>query len=231
MKRALFVLVSLLVLIGCIQLGGQVPGQAAGQVEKEYVCADGTVVKNVSACPAVQLAEEKDPEMKTCEDMPEVEGQASFTDYCYMGLAYKRENATLCKKLSESRRAECYSSIAVLKEDSTICDSAGTQKNYCYMNYAVQKEDVDTCDKITETNTKDNCYSQYASRFGDVTVCDKIKMANNRDGCYMNIASMQCDNSTCNKIANANTKEQCLRNLEYCTGGGAARQPTPAKPA
>jgi hypothetical protein len=209
-----YILLSLLVvslfLAGCIQTGGQ--------LEKEYVCPDGkTTVKSVSQCPPIQGAEQQDPEMKTCEEMPESE-RIPFLDYCYMGLAYKRENATICKKLSESRRADCYSGLSVFESNVTICDAAGTQKNNCYSNYAREKDDITACDKITETYIKDSCYSQYASKAGDSTVCEKIKTLNSKDSCYSNIASSQCDTSLCNKIANNNTKEQCLTNLQYCSG-------------
>jgi hypothetical protein len=206
-------LAATLILVGCVQTGGQ--------VEKEYVCADGTTtVKSISQCPLVQqVAVQTDPEMKTCEEMPESE-RVAFSDYCYMGLAYKRENVTLCKKLSESRKQECYSGLAVLKSDVTLCDGAGTQKNNCYSTYATQKDDVTACDKITETYLKDSCYSQYASRAGNSTVCEKIRTLNSKDSCYSSLASSQCDTSLCNKIANNNTKEQCLRNLQYCSGQG-----------
>jgi hypothetical protein len=211
-----FLLVAGLFLAGCIQTGGQ--------VQREYVCPNGAIVTNASQCPPAQVVEQTDPEMKTCEEMPESE-RIPFSDYCYMGLAYKRENATLCKKLSESRRQECYSGLALLKDDVTICDAAGTQKNYCYSNYATEKDDVTACDKITDMNSKDSCYSQYASRYMNSTVCDKIRTANYKDSCYMNLASSQCDTSLCNKIASNSTKEQCLRNVQYCGG----QQPQPPK--
>ncbi|MBI5159401.1 hypothetical protein HY992_04735 [Candidatus Micrarchaeota archaeon] len=229
----LLVLIAAFTLLGCIQVTNPVPGQAAGQAEKEYVCADGTtVVKNVSLCPAVQLAEQADPEMKVCEDMPEVEkGGAAFADYCYMGLAFKRENATICRKLSESKKMDCYSGLATLKEDAAICDAAGTQKNYCYLTYSQNNEDVTACDKITDSSMKDSCYSQYASRAGDAAFCEKIKMANNKDNCYSNLASSQCDSSYCDKIINSNMKEQCARNLEHCSGGAIPiREAKPATP-
>jgi hypothetical protein len=207
----LLLLATGLFLAGCAQTGGQ--------VEREYVCPDvKTIVKNTAQCPPVQAAQQEDPEMKTCEEMPESE-RVPFADYCYMGLAYKRENATICRKLSESKRLECYYGLAVLKNDVTLCDSAGTQKNYCYSNYATEKGDVTACDKITDINAKDSCYSQYASRYGDSTACEKIRLASNKDSCYMGIASSQCDSSMCDKIANANMKEQCLRNIQYCGGG------------
>jgi len=210
-------LVTVLFLAGCVQTGGQ--------VQREYVCPNGAIVANASQCPpAQQAAEQTDPEMKTCEEMPESE-RIPFSDYCYMGLAYKRENATLCKKLSESRRSECYSGLALLKDDVTICDAAGTQKNYCYSNYATEKGDVTACDKISDINSRDNCYSQYASRYADSTACEMIRTVNYKDSCYMNLASSQCDSSLCNKIASNNTKEQCLRNIQYCGG----QQPQPPK--
>ena len=214
---SLLLLTAVLFLAGCAQTGGQ--------VQREYVCANGAIVANASQCPPVQqVVEQTDPELKTCEEMPESE-RTPFSDYCYMGLAYKRENATLCKKLSESRRPECYSGLAVFKSDVTLCDGAGTQKNNCYSNYAREKDDVTACDKITETYIKDTCYSQYASKVGDSTVCEKIKTLNSKDNCYMNLASSQCDSSICNKVASNNTKEQCLRNIQNCGG----QQPQPVK--
>ncbi|MCX6776990.1 MAG: hypothetical protein NTY73_03425 [Candidatus Micrarchaeota archaeon] len=206
----LFLSVVALFLVGCVQTGGQ--------VQREYVCPNGAIVTNASQCPPVQqVVEQTDPEMKTCEDMPESD-RTPFSDYCYMGLAYKRENATLCKKLSESKRLECYSGLAMLKSDVTICDAAGTQKAYCYSTYAAEKGDVTACDKITEISSKDSCYSQYASRYMDSTVCEKIRTIGQKDSCYMSIASSQCDSSLCNKIANNNTKDNCLINLQYCGG-------------
>lgn len=192
--------------------------QTESQVEREYVCPDGkTTVKIISLCPAVQAVEQKDPAIKTCEEMPEVEN-IPFSDYCFMGLAYKAENATLCKKVSESRRFDCYSGMAVLKSDATLCDSAGTRKDSCYSTYATQKGDVTACDKITDINNKDSCYSQYGSRYMDSAVCDKIRMPGNKDNCYRSIASSQCDSSLCNKITNANTKDQCIQQMQYCSG-------------
>ncbi len=206
----LLILVVTLFLAGCTQTGGQ--------VQREYVCPNGAIVANASQCPPVQqVVEQTDPEMKTCEGMPDIENM-HFSDYCYMGLAYKRENASICKKVGEYQRASCYSGLAVLKSDVTLCDGAGTQKNNCYSTYATQKDDVTACDKITETYLKDSCYSQYASKAGDSTFCEKIKTSNSKDSCYMNIASSQCDTSLCNKVVNNNTKEQCLRNTQYCGG-------------
>ncbi|NYZ76027.1 hypothetical protein H0N98_02140 [Candidatus Micrarchaeota archaeon] len=216
---SLFLLVAVLFLAGCAQTGGQ--------VQREYVCSNGAIVVNASQCPpAQQVVEQADPEMKTCEEMPESD-RIPFSDYCYMGLAYKRGNATLCRKLSESRRADCYSGLALLKSDVTICDAAGTQKNNCYSNYAREKDDVTACDKITETYIKDSCYSQYASKVGDSTVCEKIRTLNPKDSCYSNLASSQCDSSLCNKIANNNTKDNCLRNVQYCGGQSPNQPPKP----
>lgn len=211
-------LLAITVLAGCLQ--------TESQAEKEYVCADGkTTVKSIAACPPVQVsAEQKDPYLTTCEEMPDSD-RVPFADYCYMGLAYKQENATLCKKLGESRRMECYSAIASLKNDVTLCDGAGSQKSYCYSNYATQNGDVTACDKITDINYKDNCYSQYGSRFGDATVCEMIKISGSKDNCYMSVASSQCDTSLCAKMSNANMKEQCTTNLQYCSGQQQPKQP------
>lgn len=223
----LAVLISVIVLFGCVQVGN-IP---SGLTEKEYVCADGTtIVKNISQCPATALAPaavEVDPEMKVCEEMPEIENM-QFADYCYMGLAYKRENATLCKKLSQYNKVNCYSGLAALKEDVTICDGAGAQKSQCYSSYAMNKADISACDKITELGTKDNCYSSYASKVGDSTACDKIVTTGQKDNCYQNIASQRCDASLCNKIVNTNVKQQCTSNLQYCSGqqqGGQQSKP------
>ncbi|NYZ79582.1 hypothetical protein H0N99_05555 [Candidatus Micrarchaeota archaeon] len=206
----LFLSVVALFLAGCSQLGGQ--------VQREYVCPNGVIVTNASQCPPVQqVVEQTDPEMKICEEMPDVENM-HFSDYCYMGLAYKRENVSICKKISENQKASCYSGLAVFKSDATLCDGAGTQKNNCYSTYATQKDDVTACDKITETYIKDSCYSQYASKAGNSTVCEKIKTLNSKDNCYSNIASSQCDTSLCNKIVNSNLKDQCLRNIQSCSG-------------
>lgn len=225
----IFLFIIGLFLIGCVQVGGGLPG---GLTEKEYVCADGkTIVKNISQCPAVAVttAVEADPEMKVCEEMPEIEN-AQFADYCYMGLAYKRENATICKKLSQNNKINCYSGIAALKDDVTICDAAGSQKSQCYSSYAMSKVDLTACDLIPDINAKDNCYSSYASKTGELTACDAIKTTGQRDNCYQNIASQTCDVSICNKIINTNTKQQCVNNLQYCSGQSQAEKPKPITP-
>lgn len=217
----LAVLISIIFLFGCVQTGD------TPEIEKEYVCADGqTTVKNISQCPAVAAgaAVEIDPEMKTCEEMPETEN-IQFSDYCYMGLAYKRENATICKELSQNKKLECYSYIAVLKNDVTICDAIGSQKSQCYSNYAVNKGDITACDKITDLNSKDSCYASYASTVGDITVCNKIVTINQKDNCYQNIASQRCDVTLCDSIVNTNTKQQCINNLQYCSGQSQEEKP------
>ena len=132
------ILVATLFIAGCLQTGGPTEREyvcpdgkttvksisQCPAVQVEYVCPDGkTTVKSISQCPSGQVVQQQDPEMKTCEEMPDIENMP-FIDSCYMGLAYKRENATLCKKLSEYRKIECYSGIATLKNDVTICDAA-----------------------------------------------------------------------------------------------------------
>ena len=207
-------------LFGCTQLTSQVQ---QGQQPIQYVCADGrTTVTNISLCPAVTSVPTTrtltlDEELSICVDMPTTQ-QGSMEDVCYMILAAKHENTSLCRKVSTNMRSQCYTTLAEVKEDATVCAEAGTYKDSCYQQYAQTSGDSSVCDKITEVSQKDSCYSNAASRSGDPTLCEKIKTSYQKDDCYSNMASRTRDTTYCDKITDSNRKQNCLQNIQGQTG-------------
>jgi len=217
-------IVALLCVFGLFLLGcTQVTTEAPQTQQIQYVCADGTTtVTNISLCPAVTVqptirALTLDEELSICVDMPSVQS-GSMEDICYMMIAAKHENTSLCRKMSTSTRPQCYTTLAEVKGDATVCAEAGTYKDSCYQQYAQTSGDSSVCDKITEVSQKDSCYSNFASRSGDPTLCEKIKTSYQKDDCYSNIASRTRDITYCDKITDSNRKQNCQQNIQSQTG-------------
>ena len=213
-------IVALLCVFGLFLLGcTQVTTEAPQTQQVQYVCADGrTTVVNTSLCPAVTVQPTTrtltlDEQLNICVDMPTTQ-QGSFEDICYMMIAAKYENTSLCRKVSTSARSQCYNALAEVKGDAAVCAEAGTYKDSCYQQYAQTSGDSSVCDKITEVSQKDSCYSNFASRSGDPALCEKIKTSYQKDDCYSNIASRTRDITYCDKITDSNRKQNCLQNIQ-----------------
>lgn len=210
-----------LVALGLFTYGCTLPSAPSSETvtETKYVCPDGTtIVSAIALCPpavpaaAVVPALTLEQELSICVDMPTTQ-QGSFEDACYMMIAAKHENASLCKKVATSSRMQCYASIAEIKSDASVCAEAGTYKDQCYSQYAQTAGDSSVCDEITEINQKDSCYSNLASRLGESGLCEKIANLNQKDSCYYQIAMRYGDSTWCDKITSTSQKENCLQNL------------------
>ena len=209
-----------LFLFGCAQLTTTTPQTQ----QVQYVCADGiTTVANISLCPPVTLAPTirtltVEEELSICIDMPSTQS-GSFEDVCYMMIAAKHENTSLCRKVSTTMRSQCYTTLAEVKEDATVCAEAGTYKDSCYQQYAQTSSDSSVCEKITDVDSRDRCYSSMASgKSTDPTLCEKIKTSYMKDDCYSNAASRTRDITYCNMITDSSRKENCLQNIQGQTG-------------
>jgi hypothetical protein len=215
MRLLLVALIALgLFIFGCAQQTVQQAG------ETKYVCADGkTTVTNASLCPPVTTTTATvrtltlEEELSICIDMPSTQ-QGSFEDICYMMLAAKHTNATLCKKVSTSMRLQCYTTLVEVKDDVEVCAGAGTYKDQCYSQYAMNVGNSSICDKITESSSRDSCYSNLAGKGSQPALCDKISNVNQKDNCYFQVAMQSGDSSYCNKITSSSQKDNCLQNLQ-----------------
>jgi len=213
-----------LFLFGCTQLATT----TIPQIQPiQYVCADGrTTVANISLCPAVTVQPTVrtltlDEQLGICVDMPSTE-QGSFEDICYMMIAAKYENTSLCRKVSTTMRSQCYNTLAEVKEDATVCAEAGSYKDQCYQQYAQTTSDSSVCEKITDVDSRDRCYSSMASgKSTDPTLCEKIKTSYMKDDSYSNVASRTRDITYCDKITDSNRKQNCQQNI-----GGQISVPT-----
>ena len=221
MRILLIALVVLgLFIFGCVQQ----PATSGGEVKTEtkYVCSDGTtIVSNITLCPPVTQVSTPvvtptltlEQELSICVDMPTTQ-QGSFEDICYMMIAAKHENTSLCRKVATNTRLQCYTSLAEIKDDANVCAEAGTYKDNCYSQYAMNVGDSSVCDKIIEINSKDSCYSNLASKMGQSALCDKITNINQKDNCYLQIAMRTSDSSWCDKITSSTQKQSCLQNIQ-----------------
>jgi len=220
------ILISLL--IGCAQTQ-----QTQQTTQTQYVCADGkTIVTNVASCPPVPTAIQPtsakpalslETELETCSGMPSFE-QASFEEFCIIGLAAKHNDISLCKKLSYESKRTCYLVLATVTKNVEICEEAGTEKDNCYQQYAMQNKEVSTCEKISNLNYKDSCYQNLASSLSDPMLCEKIKSAPQKDSCYFNIAINFRDTKYCDKISSESQKQNCKQNLQNSYQGGIIAQ-------
>jgi hypothetical protein len=178
-----------------------------------YVCPDGTVVKDKSLCQAQQEVVQElsiESELSVCAGMPLTQS-ASFENMCIIGLAGKHKDSSLCLKISQDQRVGCYALVAEIKNDPNACAEAQFLEDQCFDQYARDKKDVLACDGIKEIGYKDNCYVNLAGQIGDGTLCDKIKTADQKNSCYLNIAQRFRDTSYCNKITNESMKQNCLQ--------------------
>jgi len=207
-----------LFLFGCAQL--TTPAPQTQQIQQvQYVCSDGkTIVASVSLCPPVTSVPTTraltiEEQLSICVDMPSVQ-QGSLEDVCYMMIAAKHGNASLCKKVSTSMRSQCYNTLAEVKEDVNVCAEAGSYKDQCYAQYAQWVGDSAVCDRITDLSSKDSCYTNMASKGIDPTLCDKIKTVYQKEDCYFNVAMRTRDAAYCEKIGDSNRKQNCLQNIQ-----------------
>ncbi len=218
-KIIVFLLLAFAVLsFGCIQ-------QPSGP---QYVCADGrTIVSSISLCPTAAAATPApaaaaptaapvialETELEVCSGMPEMQGN-SLEELCVSGLAAKRADASLCKKLSYDGKRTCYLLVAQVTGNASVCAEAGAEKSNCYSEYAANANDASICEKITEIGGKDNCYSKLAMSLGDSALCEKIKSVSQKNGCYFDMAMRLQDTAYCNKIMESSQQENCLQNLQ-----------------
>ena len=194
----------------------------------QYVCADGrTIVSSISLCPTAAAATPSptaaaptaapaislETALDVCSGMPEMQG-TSIEEICVSGLAAKRADASLCKKLSYDGKRTCYQLVAKVTNNASVCAEAGAEKNNCYSEFASSASDASICEKITELDGKDGCYSKLASSLGDSALCEKIRSAGQKNGCYFDMAMRLQDTAFCNKISDGSQKTNCLQNLQ-----------------
>lgn len=182
----------------------------------KYVCSDGkTTVDSIASCPPKQeetVTLDLETELAVCSGMPETKS-GSLEDACIIGIAGKREDSSLCRKVGTNQRTNCYIVVAEILGDSSKCDEAGTSKDQCYEQYSREMNDSTVCEKITNISNKDNCYNSMSSNTADPELCEKIKNINTKDSCYQNIAMRLGDKTYCDKITNANLKQSCIQNM------------------
>ena len=174
-------------------------------------CTSGTQQPTQSS-PAGKSTTSREVELEVCAGMPQV-GEAPLDSYCYIGLAAKYKDTSLCQKMSSDVRRTCYGIIAQASNNAAVCEEAGSYKDNCYVEYARNAKDDSVCEKIIDVNQKDSCYMDAANRLADASFCEKIKVVTSKDGCYFNIAMRLQDKAYCDKISGVQ-KEDCLRNFQ-----------------
>lgn len=219
-KYLIIGLVVALVIFGVSLIGyALLTAQAPQTQQVQYVCPDGkTAVASISLCPAATPAPTAraltlEEQLGICADMPSTQ-QGSFEDVCYMMIAAKYGNTSLCRKVSTSMRSQCYNTLAEVKEDVNVCAEAGTYKDQCYSQYAQRVDDPAICDRITDISSRDSCYSNMASKGTDPALCEKIKTVYMKEDCYFNVAMRTRDTAYCDKITDGNRKQNCLDNIQ-----------------
>lgn len=225
LKMEKYLVIGLIVLAIFVVLGASLLGytlltaQAPQAQQVQYVCPDGrTAVASISLCPQVTSAPTAraltiEEQLSICMDMPSVQ-QGSLEDICYMLIAAKHGNTSLCRKVSTSMRSQCYNTLAEVKEDVNVCAEASPYKDQCYSQYAQRVGDPAICDKITDVSSRDRCYSDMASKGTDPALCDKIKTVYLKEDCYFSVAMRTRDAAYCDKITDSSRKQNCLENIQ-----------------
>ena len=154
----------------------------------------------------------REVELEVCAGMPQV-GEAPLDAYCYIGLAAKYKDTSICQKMSSDVRRGCYGIIAQASNNAAVCEEAGAYKDNCYAEYARNAKDASACEKVADVNQKDSCYMDAANRLADASFCEKMKIVPNKDNCYQNMAMRLQDKAFCDKITAQNIKDSCTEEI------------------
>lgn len=95
---------------------------------------------------------------------------------CYIDLAKRTENASLCTIYSRyNSGAICIRSVAILKGNDSICELDDMERDICYIAFAENKSTVDVCNKISSSYLKERCIEEIRNgtkyNCGDWGVC------------------------------------------------------------
>jgi len=134
-------------------------------------------------------------------------------DYCYLKLAKKQNDVTLCEKINKENenKDRCYSHFASIKSSVELCDKIVNEESRgsCISKLAIKKNDLALCEKITSNKPRDNCFLGIAIGKNDLTLCDKINVNDIRDRCFLGIARNLKDNTLCEKVVDDEKSESC----------------------
>ena len=137
--------------------------------------------------------------------------------YCQADLAEVLKDKSICEKIElQEPKEKCYISSAGILKDETLCFKLKERnKSQCYLAVAKGKKDPILCEQIYSPgdcwmpNYRHDCYSALSLDLKDPNLCEKIECKHVRDRCFNLLATSQLDIGLCEKIETESEKTEC----------------------
>ena len=166
------------------------------QNEKNSLCVSGigTYLKDITICNQAGIYK-PDCYSAIARSNPQFtlqECDKAGVDYigCYISIAIRDQNPSICSKIPESRKDDCIGQIAITTKNLPMCAQIqGAGGLQCAQKFVqmINKEEytIQFCDAIKQIGpgtggpSPNQCYYEVATRTLDSAVCQKIEGENN----------------------------------------------------
>jgi uncharacterized protein YceK len=174
MKKAIILLVVVLLLCGCVSLRELL-------YPKKPTLASTTSTSTSTSSTSSSSTSSSLPATCLCCTL-----WGDAWDECIYDAAIEKRNFSLCDRIEGKLSGTLC--LAAKKKDAKICDLInGTDGgDKCYYGVAITKNDESVCGRIGLQMLKDSCYLRISRTKGDKRICDKIGFATIQDICRGN---------------------------------------------
>ena len=132
---------------------------------------------------------------------------------CYLAIIEEAEGSSICLRVPESVKDECYVHFAHRERDISLCDKTTYDTHLCYSYFIGNKSNASLCDMIEDADYRDRCYKEVARKLNDVSLCNMIEDIDYKDECHKEAAIKLWNISICDEIQRPWIKDECYERL------------------